>query len=369
MDLVAEMLLKQLQSDHRAAVQAEGLRPHFVTAFSVLPGLNDYQRFNLNRAATRFVSYPTKLLSQRGQFDLFHVADHSYGHLANFLPASRTGVFCHDLNAFSPLLAPSEHPSPWRTAMAWAQLRGVQRAAIVFYSTEQVRAQLLQHCLIDPEKLVGAPYGVSPEFWTTEGDESELPPACPTERPFLLNVGSSDPRKRLDVLFRVFAAVREQRPDMMLVQQGAELTDSQLRLIADLRISDALIQPPRLSRRALGAIYHRAALVVLPSESEGFGLPVVEALAAGAPVVVSDIPAFREVGREAVLYCQVGDIENWVDTVIRVLDDPEVAPPLSVRQIRAKHFSWERHAEVVLDAYLGLLDSPRKKARDWPCAG
>ena len=363
MDLVAEMLLHQLQTDHGATIQATGLHPRFVTAFRRFPGLTTQLRFNLNRVATRFLSYPIKILAERSQFDFFHIADHSYAQLTHVLPASHTGVFCHDLNAFSPLLSPpAGRASPMRAAMACAQLRGLQRAAIIFYSTEEVRTQLTQQGLVRPEKLVHAPYGVSSEFWGGNGTVSDLPAEYPTDRPFLLHVGSSDPRKRLDILFRVFAAVHERRPDLVLVQQGARLTSSQLRLASDLGISDSFVQPPLLSRRELAALYRRAALVLLPSESEGFGLPVIEALAAGAPVVVSEIPAFREVAREAAVYCQVGDIEDWVETVNLMLDQPGAAPPLSVRQARARAFTWEHHAQVVLDAYLGLLKSSRKKA-------
>ena len=365
MDLVAEMLLAELQRNHRHVVHAEGLHPRFVTLFEAFPGLSERLRFNLNRAATRFLTYPVELLPRRARFDLFHVADHSYGQLAHLLPASRTGVFCHDLNAFSSLLAPgSQRPAQWRKAMAWAQLRGLQRAAVVFYSTEQVRAELLDLGLVDPERLVKAPYGVAPEFWNSTGGESELPAGALPDRPFLLHVGSSVPRKRLDVLFRVFGALHERRPELVLVQQGAHLHAGHRKLIADLGIADAVIQPPPLTRRALAALYRSAALVLLPSEKEGFGLPVIEALAAGATVVASEIPAFREVAHGAVVYCRVGDIEEWVETVTRLLEDPGHAPPRAVREARARHFTWERHAQVIADTYASLLEGSRPESID-----
>ncbi len=113
------------------------------------------------------------------------------------------------------------------------------------------------------------------------------------------------PRKRLDVLFRVFAEIRRRLPWIVLVQQGAPLSRDESALVAKLGIGDALIQPPHLSRRALAALYGRAELVILTSEREGFGLPLLEALAGGAAVVASDIPPFREVAGDSVTYCAV----------------------------------------------------------------
>jgi glycosyltransferase involved in cell wall biosynthesis len=356
MDLVGEMLLTQLRRDSGSVVDAVGLRPRFITAFEHIPGLSARLRHNLNRVTTRFISYPLQLLVQRRTFDLFHIVDNTYGHLANVLPARRTGVFCHDLDAFSCLLSPgSAKPPGWRTAMAKAQLRGLQRAAIVFYSTEQVRAQLLEHGLIESDRLVCAPYGVSSEFWNLENVGEDDSGGTLPNRPFVLHVGSSMPRKRLDVLFRVFAAVRSRIPDLLLVQQGAHLDASHLHLIDSLGIGDAILQPPKQSRRALAAFYRKASLVLLTSDKEGFGLPVIEALASGAPILASDIPAFREVGDDAVTYFPAGDIDACAHAALLLLEHPDSSGSRLRRKARAAHFTWERHANIVLNAYLHLL--------------
>jgi glycosyltransferase involved in cell wall biosynthesis len=356
MDLVAEMLLTHLKCDHASVVDAIGLRPRFITAFEHVPGLPARNRHNLNRVTTRFISYPLQLLLQRRTFDLFHIVDNTYGHLANLLPARRTGVFCHDLDAFSCLLSPvSPKPARWRTAMARAQLRGLQRAAIVFYSTEQVRAQLLGHGLIESDKLICAPYGVSSEFWNLDNVGEDFPTGALPDRPFLLHVGSNMPRKRLDVLFRAFAVVRSRIPELLLVQQGAHLQTSHRQLIDSLGIGNAVLQPPKLSRRALAAFYRKASLVLLTSDKEGFGLPVIEALASGAPVLASDIPAFREVGDDAISYFPVGDVDACADAVLLLLEQSNSLGSQARRQARAARFTWEQHANIVLNAYLQLL--------------
>jgi glycosyltransferase involved in cell wall biosynthesis len=94
--------------------------------------------------------------------------------------------------------------------------------------------------------------------------------------------------------------------------------------------------------------------VLLPSEAEGFGLPLIEALACGASVVASDIPVLREVGAEAVTYCPVGDVLAWAEQVTRLLADPVTAPPREVRLSRAARFTWAAHVRTIAEAYLRL---------------
>jgi glycosyltransferase involved in cell wall biosynthesis len=353
MDLIAEMLLEHLRAEHRERYDAQPVHPKFFGFFEALRGLDSQTAWNADRLVTRFVTYPAQLAVRRTRFDLFHVADHSYGQLIHVLPAKRTGVFCHDLDAFACLRSTDSRPSRWRRGMARAQLSGLQRASVVFYSTEQVRQQIDELGLIDGDRLVHAPYGVAPEFFAPDGID-EVRAHVDTDRPFILHVGSNMDRKRLDVLFRAYAEVRRRHPDLSLVQQGARLLPPQRDLVAALGIEDRLIQPPHLSRRALAALYHRAELVVLTSEREGFGLPVLEALAAGASVVASDIPAFREVGGDAVTYCPVGDVPAWAGTIARLLDHPDLRPAKSLRREVAARFTWTAHASIIADAYAKL---------------
>ena len=99
----------------------------------------------------------------------------------------------------------------------------------------------------------------------------------------------------------------------------------------------------------LRALYDRAALLVCPSHYEGFGLPLVEAMAAGTPIVCSDIPVFREVAADAASFVPPGDADAWARTVAEVLSDPARARDLAARgSARIRDFSWRRTAERTL---------------------
>jgi glycosyltransferase involved in cell wall biosynthesis len=361
MDLAGEALLEQLQGPLAERVRVTALRPTLVPLARRMPGLRGRrQALNVDRVLTRFLAYPARAALARGH-EAFHVVDHSYAQLVHALPPGRTGVYCHDLDAFRSLLEPEREPRPaWFRAMAWATLRGLQRAAVVFHSTGAVREELLSHGLVPPERLVHAPLGVSPEYGPepAPGDRSAQVLSPLGGRPYVLHVGSGIPRKRLDVLFEVFAELRRQHPELRLVQQGAALNEAQRAQVERLGLGEALLQPPRLERATLAGLYRGAKGVLVTSEAEGFGLPVIEALACGAPVVASDLPVLREVGGDAVTYAPVGNVQAWVEHTRQVLRAFESAEARSHRMARGRSYSWEAHARLILGAYERLLASP-----------
>lgn len=361
MDLVGEALVEGLEA-FPTEVSITRVRPPIPRAVRSVPRLGGRKAaFNADRLLTRFGLYPARLLRERWDHEAFHVVDHTYAQLVHTLPADRTGVYCHDLDAFRCVLEPHREPRPsWFRLMARTTLKGLERAALVFHSTRQVREELLAHGVVPAERLVWAPYGVSPEYQAVPvpGDASDAVLAPLHGRPYLLHVGSAIRRKRLDVLFETFAALRARHPDLMLVQQGGDLDAGQRAQVERLGLKDALLQPPRQERPTLAGLYRRASAVLVPSEAEGFGLPVIEALACGVPVVASDLPVLREVGANGCIYCPVGDVTAWADAVDALLTGRGPVPSPETRRARAARFTWSAHARTVLDAYLHHLDPP-----------
>jgi glycosyltransferase involved in cell wall biosynthesis len=359
MDLCAEMLLDHLGAASDDRIQPERICPPFRRRFTRLPIFGRRRTaFNADRLLNRHFDYPA-YLSRRlrnAGFDAFHVVDHSYAQLVHALPADRTGVYLHDLDAFRSLLEPDREPRPrWFRLMMRRVLTGLQKASVVFYSTEAVRAQVERHGLLDPARLVHAPYGVCEEFTAEEPGPPPKLAAGIADGPFLLHVGSCNPRKRIDVLLDSFAAARARRPELRLVKVGGEWSDDHRARIERLGVSPALQHLQGIDRLTLAALYRRAALVLQPSEAEGFGIPVAEALACGAPVLASDLPVLREVGGDAAVYCPVGDVPAWTDAITRLLENPAIAPPRPERLARAARFSWAAQARTVATAYLRLL--------------
>lgn len=353
MDLVADMLTAHLERDHADRFATSEVCPSFRLRFGRVGALPKGLAFNADRLANRFWDYPRALRSRVANFDLFHLCDHSYAHLVHELPADRTGVFCHDLDAFRCLLDPVSEPRPfWFKEMARRVLQGLQAAAVVFHSTDSVREQIVRFGLVDAARLVKAPYGVSPAFF--QPDNSVHIPDVDSAiggSPFMLHVGSCIPRKRVDVLLDVFFQVKLQYPELRLVHLGGKFTQPHEEQIDRLGIRSAVLSLPPQSPSALAAIYRRATMVLLTSETEGFGLPVVEALASGAVVVASDIPVLREVGADATLYCPTADVAAWAGTVCKLLSGQLEPPDVESRRRHARRYTWEEHAGTIAEAY------------------
>jgi glycosyltransferase involved in cell wall biosynthesis len=350
MDLCAEMLQQRLPGAERDC-------PVFRRRCSVLPWLGRRQgAINADRFLNRHWDYPRALRRCERSYDAFHICDHSYAHLALRLPAKRTGVFCHDLDAFRALLQPALEPRPfWFRWMMRRVLRGLQQAAIVFHTTQAVKDAILRYDMLPAERLVHAPLGHAPEF-TAEplpDPTAERMLAHLVGKPYLLHVGSCMPRKRVEFLLELFAALRPRLPELRLVKVGGAWTPAQADILRRYQLRPHLIHASDISRRTLAVLYRRAAVVVLPSEAEGFGLPVIEALACGAPVLASDLPVLREVGGEAASYAPVDDLSRWREQVLRILDAPPTLRP--VRLARASLFSWDQHARTIASAYEKML--------------
>ncbi|MEH2160646.1 MAG: glycosyltransferase [Nostoc sp.] len=362
MDLCAQMLLKYLHAEHTSSIQATELRPIFNWRCQQIPRFGKkHFVYNADRLINRFWDYPQYLKQRVANFDLYHIADHSYAHLVHILPPERTGVYCHDIDAFRCLLEPAQEPRPsWYKAMSRRILRGLQSCAVVFYSTAEVKRQIEHYQLVESSRLVYAPYGIAPEFSITPenasiADQQILEQI--SKAPFLLHVGSCIPRKRIDILLQVFAQLQAIYPQLRLVKVSGQWTPIQEQQIAQLNIKKSITHLQSLQRVTIAALYRRASAVLLTSEAEGFGLPVIEALACGAIAVVSDIPVLREVGQEAVVYCPTADVSAWVKTIENLLLNPTNAPASNLRLSQANKYSWSAHTQIVARSYLELISN------------
>lgn len=355
MDLSASMLAAY---SPEAGARVELLRPNFRRRLAWIRwprGLG----WNSDRFLNRYLDYPRWLRRRTGRFDAYHIVDHSYSHLIGQLPASRTGVFCHDVDLFRAILEPhAVNANAVVRGIARGVLRGFRRAAVVFCSNETVLTDLQRLRLVPPERIVVAGLGVAPEFryQSRPSDETNgLLAAC---RPrFLLHVGSCIARKRVDVLLDAFARVRETFPDLHLVQIGGDWTADHLRSIELHNLGSSLRQWRGLSRSALASFYQSAACVVVPSDSEGFGLPLIEALACGAPVVAADIPVFRRNGGAAVTYFPQGNSAALAESLAQQLSVASSAELVEGRLQVASRHSWRNHTITIINAYRKLLAS------------
>lgn len=345
MDIVADSLLSQLGLV--SGIEAQLLRPPL------------RYRTTAGRYFNRFVRYAAWLRPQAGSFDIFHVVDHSYAHLVHVLPPARTVVTCHDVDAFLPLVERQRSTSSLPPFMVRVLRSGLRKAARVACVSEATRNELLRYGILQADRLTVVPNGISPVFFRSP----EAAPDCldrflgppDSHRLDLLHVGTTIPRKRIEMLLRILHATKQARPNVRLIKAGGRFAPSQRAMIRELALGENIVEMPFLREEELAVLYRRATLLVLPSEREGFGLPIVEAMACGTRVVMSDLPVFREIAGPAGSYCPLHAVDRWVDTILHVAGEQtndllrHQYQETAVRQ--AGKFSWDTHARTVAAIY------------------
>lgn len=257
-------------------------------------------------------------------------------------PPSRrpTLVTVHDVAAID---HPELHP-PIAIDQQRRQLAGLSRASLVLAVSETTSKALRCHG-VPADRIVVTPLGFSPPVLASD-------PPVPRS-PFLLAVGELHPRKGLDVLIRALARSGT-RLSLVLAGPG---DPTQLRNVAkECGVGSDVSFLGRVEDPVLAGLYRDALLLCAPSRAEGFGLPVLEALGSGLPVIASDLDVVREVAGGAAVLVPAGDAAALAVAITRLSASPDERDRLSAAgRTRAASFTWERTAALTIDAYRRAL--------------
>ena len=223
--------------------------------------------------------------------------------------------------------------------------RTLHEAVLLITPSAAMRDDLVAFGYAGPRRIHPIHHGLG-QVAAAAPEGAEPPTGTPPE--YCLHVGTLEPRKNLTTLLaaqRILRAAGEAPPPLVLAGRYGWRTE-ELRRDVEAAVDEGwLIHFGYVSRRELLALYRGATAVAAPSWYEGFGLPVVEALAAGAPAVISDIPVFREVAGDAALYAPPGDPVAWAEVLGRLFRDPALRRDLARRGAeRAARFTWQASA-------------------------
>ncbi len=240
---------------------------------------------------------------------------------------------CHDL-AF--LVEPQRLPRRYRGWWRWTTRRLVAAAAVVTPSAA-TRRQVLAHLGLQPERVSVIRHGVHPRF-RAPADDADLRLRLGLAGPFVLWVGTREPRKNLATLLAAMARVNADRsPALDLVLVGRRGWGSE----GELAPGTWIHWLNGIDDQILAGLYRQATVFAFPSHDEGFGLPVAEALAAGAAVIVSTAPALLELAGDAAVAVPADDVAGWASALAHLLDDAGARDRLrAVAPARVAELTW-----------------------------
>jgi glycosyltransferase involved in cell wall biosynthesis len=281
---------------------------------------------------------------------------HSVDHVAPAWGPWRSVLTLHDL-AF--LLYPETHTEASRAYYA-ASGESARRAQRVIAVSQRTASDAVRLLGVDPARVRVVHEAASPAFFPRAADD--LAPIAArlgfdAARRFLLFIGTLEPRKNVPLLLDAFSIVRRQ-VDVQLVLVGARgwLDAPIVSAHARSGVGDAARFVGWVDEADLAVLYSHAGAMVLPSLYEGFGLPVLEAMACGAPVICSNAGPLPEVAGDAAVMLPPSDPSAWASAILGVLTSPARHEELRARGFaRAAAFSWKRTAEATRDVYREAL--------------
>ncbi|MFQ5855090.1 MAG: glycosyltransferase family 4 protein [Anaerolineae bacterium] len=282
-------------------------------------------------------------------------------------PTMPTVVTVHDL---IPMVLPAYRRSALVRAYTWLVAAGARRADAIIADSQCSKRDIVAHLKVKPQRVHVIPLAASPQFHpATSGEVEQARRRYRLPDRYALYLGGFDQRKNVGALLRAFAQVQAggfrtlrlgsgRITDLGLVIAGrlpvsdTDFTPDPQRIAAQLGIEESVVFPGWIDEQDKPALYSGAELFVFPSTYEGFGLPVLEAMACGTPVVTSSTSSLPEVVGEAGLAVDPDDINALAQAISAVLGDAERRQAMRQTSLsQAGRFSWERTAKATHAVY------------------
>jgi len=274
------------------------------------------------------------------------------------LPAGvrcRSVVTIHDcIHLMFPQYLPNKAAYAYARASMWAAAR---RSDCILTVSEASKRDILHFFDVPPEKIVVVYNAIDDHFWIAPPDEdvARVRERYQLDHDFVLYVGNIKPHKNLVRLIEAFAEFRKAGFDgvkLLIIGDEISKLPALRRAVHRHKLHKHVRFLGYLPDQTLAILYRLATVFVFPSLYEGFGLPPLEAMASGTPVVTSNVSSLPEVAGDAAVLVDPYDVDSIVDGLRRVVGDREMAATLRRRGLeRAREFSWARSVEKTREVY------------------
>jgi len=259
---------------------------------------------------------------------------------------------------------PQHFERRWRTYLNAVMPGVLRRVAAVICISEYTRQDLLTSYQVAAEKVHVVYCGIDhAQFHPGAGPSGDWMRSVGIQRDYVLHVGTLSERKNIPMLVRAVARLRSQGrfsghqlvlagPEVSVLSGASEIRET----IQNLELQDVVVLTGHVPEGQLAGLYAQAKVLAMPSLYEGFGLPLLESMAVGTPVVASNTSSLPEIVQDAGLIVPPKDEQGWADAIGELLENPARAQEFRRRGLaRAAQFSWQQAAAETLDVYRAVI--------------
>lgn len=315
----------------------------------------------VSELATRFFSYPIRAWFTEA--DLFHIVDHGYGQLAYPLQGRKLVITCNDLMTFR--IAQGTVATASVTDLSVRKFRwiasGLRFADAVIAISNATRKDIIRYLGIPDDRIHVIYMGVDHttfqrKVFSLEIENLRQKIRIPPEKRIILHISGVSPYKNIEGVLHTIGRLYSMRHDICLLRVGERLTPKLWALARELSIKQQVFELGHISDHQLATAYNLADALLFPSWWEGFGLPPLEAMACGTPVIVSNRASLPEVVSNDAIAFSPDNYDGMASAICRVLDDVGWRQSLIERGlVQSRQFTWEETTRKTLRVYESVL--------------
>lgn len=300
-------------------------------------------------SAVKYIVYPFIVKKQVRKDNIKHITSQDLAYLLELMKLEKTIVTCHDL---IPWVYDNNRLPTWKLNM-----RGLKKADRIITISEYSKSDIIKHVGY-PENQISI---VSPavdhgSYFVNRDKEIIKKFGIKNDEKVILYVGSEQPRKNIPFLLEAVSQLKKKLPEIKLLKVGTPqvpgIREKLHKLIETLGLQKEVIFAGYVSESDLTKYYNAADLFVFPTLYEGFGLPPLEAMACGTPVITSNVTSLPEVVGDSAITTNPYDVNAFAEAMYNLLTDEKLRENMINKGLkRAKLFNWERSAEETFKVY------------------
>jgi len=301
----------------------------------------------INPKIYKILIYPTRLFQLRKKYDIYHIIDHSYSYLINFLPKNKTVITCHDLIP----LRIKNFLSVKSILSFKYYISGLKKAKKIIAVSENTKKDLIEILRINPKKIEVIPTkSIDRRIFKKLNKKALRKKHKLEKRKIILHVGNLF-YKNTVLILKALKELKKEIKNIFFIKVG-KFTKEELEFIKNNQLGDYILNKENVSKKELVELYNISDIFIFPSLYEGFGIPLLEAMACGIPIITSNTSSIPEVVDNAAIKINPQSKEELINSIKKLLKNKKTGEKfIKEGHQNLKRFNDKEIKKMILKVY------------------